>query len=69
MKTQIFFEVGETIHGQRIELVREKDDTYTIIQHAAGQRDETHRISGIKVETIRNMVDALDLKLKYNGSF
>lgn len=64
MKAKIEFEIGQTVYAQRVVLIKEKDDTYTIIKHAASQRDETCVISYLTRDMIRNMLIAIDQKLK-----
>lgn len=64
MEHSISFKVGRTKWSQEIELIKETDGTFTLKKWAANQRDETDIIRGIDADTIRNMIKAVDMKLK-----
>lgn len=63
MKHKIEFEIGETKFKQRVVLVKETDDSYTLIKHAASQRDDTAYVPHLTRDMIRNMLKAIDQTL------
>ena len=64
MEHSIRFKVGQTQWKQNVELIKEIDGSYTLTKHAINQRDETDTIRGLTAETIKNMIKAVDLKVK-----
>ena len=59
MQHKIIIKVGETRHGQPVEVVKDYDGNYTIVKHAANQRDETVVMTDLDRSIIENIAKAI----------
>jgi len=62
--TRTEFYIGETVHGQSVRLIHERQVgaaayTWTLVQDAANQRDDTNRIGGLTDDALLSIADAV----------